>query len=123
MLWQLLIYFYDSETEAPASLLPARFNAEDATSTSVTLTWQSPPYQLLGNEEGEIRGYKLTVKGERAEQNFNVKSDETDHLVTGLIPKGEYTATIATETKTGSTLLGQSIDFQTKASGAIHSIA
>jgi len=104
------------ETEAPTSLLPARFNAEDATSTSVTLTWQSPPYQLLGNEAGEIRGYKLTVKGERAEQNFNVKSDETDHLVTGLIPKGEYTATIATETKTGSTLLAQSIDFQTKAS-------
>lgn len=87
------------------------------------MVWLAPPSQLLSHPDAQfIKGYNIKILQKSPAKAFPVMfnngSASTSTLVSGLMPKHDYTVTIVTLSKDGRQIASQTTAFQTRASGA-----
>jgi len=104
-----------------ANVIPGKPRAEDITSAGATLTWLAPAAQLvLEDGHKRISGYRIRIHAATDGKSVKTQSvngsSTTNTLVTGLQPKTEYTASVATITTDSGDIVGPSAKFETKAS-------
>jgi len=88
-----------------------------------TVLWLGPPSQLLSSPDAAfIQGYNIEVVQKSPAKVFpllfNNGSASTSTLVSGLLPKHDYTVTVTTLSKDGRKIPSAATVFQTRSSGA-----